>query len=111
MKRGNGNDVLGGGHPALSEHSIKRRLIDPCVLGLPLALCGCSQAGAPSIELFGAFFPAWLLCAVLGIFVAFGARMIFAARGLTDVLPLQLVVCTSIGLIFALLVWLFWFGR
>jgi hypothetical protein len=80
-------------------------------LALPVMLCGCAQDGAPSLNMFGAFFPAWLLCAVLGIFVALGARVGFTARGLTDVLPFQLPLCTSIGVIFALLAWLIWFGR
>jgi hypothetical protein len=76
-----------------------------------LSLCGCSELGAPSFDLFGAFFPAWLLCAVLGIFAAFGARIFFAARNLTDALPFQLPLCTSLGAIFALLIWLTCFGR
>jgi YtcA-like protein len=82
-----------------------------CILALPVMLCGCVQDGAPSFDMFGAFFPAWLLCAVLGIFVALGARVAFTARGLTDVLPFQLPLCASIGVIFALLAWLIWFGR
>jgi YtcA family len=90
----------------------KRRPIRICVLVLQLLpLCGCSEVGAPSFDLFGAFFPAWLLCAVLGIFVALGARILFTARNLTDVLPFQLSVCTSLGAIVALLVWLVCFGR
>ena len=99
-------------HPYWAERWIKRRPIRTGVLALPLlSLCGCSEAGAPSFDLFGAFFPAWLLCAVLGIFVALGARIFFAARNLVDVLPFQLPVCTSLGAIFALLVWLIFFGR
>ena len=99
-------------HPCWAERRIKRRPVSAGVLALPLlSLCGCSEAGAPSFDLFGAFFPAWLLCAVLGIFVAFGARIFFAARNLTDVLPFQLPLCTSLGAIFALLVWLICFGR
>jgi hypothetical protein len=98
--------------PHWAERWIKRRPIRSGVLALPLlSLCGCSEAGAPSLDIFGAFFPAWLLCAVLGIFVALGARIFFAARNLTDVLPFQLPVCTSLGAIFALLVWLIFFGR
>ena len=93
-------------------HGISPRPVGACVLTLPLlSLCGCSEAGAPSFDIFGAFFPAWLLCAVIGVFVALGARILFAARNLTDVLPFQLSVCTSLGTIFALLVWLVWFGR
>jgi hypothetical protein len=93
-----------------AKHWIKRRPVS--VVALPLlSLCGCSEAGAPSLDLFGAFFPAWLLCAVLGIFVALGARIFFAARNLVDVLPFQLPLCTSLGAIFALLTWLICFGR
>jgi hypothetical protein len=99
-------------HPCWAERWIKRRTVSTSLLALPLlSLCGCSEAGAPSLDIFGAFFPAWLLCAVLGIFVALGARLFFAARNLTDVLPFQLPVCTSLGAIFALLIWLICFGR
>ena len=97
-------------HPHWTER--KRRRIGTSLAALPmLSLCGCSETGAPSLDLFGAFFPAWLLCAVLGILVALGARIFFAARNLTDVLPFQLPLCTSLGAIFALLIWLICFGR
>jgi hypothetical protein len=98
--------------PYRVKHWIRRRPVSTCVLALPLlSLCGCSEAGAPSFDIFGAFFPAWLLCALLGIFVALGARLVFAARNLVDVLPFQLSVCTSLGAISALLVWFICFGR
>jgi hypothetical protein len=72
---------------------------------ISLALGGCTQRGAPSFALFGAYFPAWMLCAVLAIFASIGARAIFVATGLSNVLPFQLFVCLSIGVCFALLVW------
>lgn len=77
---------------------------------MALILSGCSQGGARSLVLFGAFFPDWMLCAVLSIVVAIVARIAFVATGLASVLPYQLLVCTSIGLSFALLAWLIWFG-
>jgi hypothetical protein len=96
----------------LTECSIRRRSVSASFLALPLlSLCGCSGAGAPTFDIFGAFFPAWLLCAVLGIFVSLGARVFFVARNLTDALPFQLSVCTSLGVIFASLIWLIYFGR
>jgi hypothetical protein len=99
-------------HPYWAERWIRPRPIGTGVLALPLlSLCGCSEAGAPSFDLFGAFFPAWLFCAVLGIFVALGAHIFFAARNLTDVVPFQLPACTSLGVIFALLIWLICYGR
>jgi hypothetical protein len=93
----------------LEERHVARRVVYVSALALPL--CGCSGTGAPSFDIFGAFFPAWLLCALLGIFAALGARLFFVARNLTDVLPFQLSVCTALGTIFALLVWLICFGR
>jgi YtcA family len=76
-----------------------------------LAADGSTVSGAPSYTLFGAFFPAWMICAVIGIFGAIGARAAMVSSGLAKVLPYQLFVCASIGLIVALLVWLIWFGR
>ena len=76
-----------------------------------VCLSGCSTGGAPSFDLFGAFFPAWLLCGVIGIAAAGIARVAFVSTGLSNTLPYQLAVCTSIGVSVALLVWLFGFGR
>ena len=45
------------------------------------AFAGCASHGAPSFVLFGAFFPAWMLCAFIGIFGAIAARGIFVAAG------------------------------
>lgn len=75
------------------------------------ALSGCAEHGAPSFTLVGAYFPAWMACALLGIFAAIGARIGFVASGLAGVLPFQLFVCTSIGVCLALLTWLLWFGQ
>ncbi len=72
---------------------------------------GCSVRGAPSYTLFGAFFPAWMFCAAIGIISAIGARITFVATGLGNILPFQLFVCVSIGLCIALLVWLLLFGQ
>ena len=85
----------------------------PAVFFLPALLClsGCGAAGAPSFDLFGAFFPAWLLCGTVGIAGAVVARVVFVSTGLAHTLPYQLAVCTAIGVITALLVWLVGFGH
>jgi hypothetical protein len=74
-------------------------------------LAGCSTSGAPSFDLFGAFFPAWLLCGVIGIAGAAIARMAFVGTGLATTLPYQLAVCAAIGVITAVFIWLVGFGR
>jgi hypothetical protein len=73
-------------------------------------LTGCSASGAPSFDLFGAFFPAWLLCGVIGVVGAIAARTVFVGTGHLSLVPYQLFVCTAIGVIVAILAWLFWFG-
>lgn len=81
-----------------------------CPLAL-LPLSGCAASGAPSFTVVGSYFPAWMFCALLGIFIAMGARAAFIALGLATILPFQLLVCVSIGLTGAILSWLLWFGQ
>ena len=78
---------------------------------MSFSLGGCSTGGAPSFDLFGAFFPAWLLCGILGIAGAVAARVAFVGSGVANTLPYQLAVCTAIGVITALLFWLVGFGH
>jgi YtcA-like protein len=80
------------------------------ILAISIILSGCAIRGAPSFTLFGAFFPAWMFCALVGILGALGARVTFVATGVADFLPFQLFVCVSVGVIVAALAWLFWFG-
>jgi YtcA family len=65
---------------------------------------------APDFYVFGAFFPAWMLCGLIAIFAGIFFRIIFVASGLSNVLPFQLFVCTSIGVIAGTLAWSYWFG-
>ncbi len=93
--------------PALPGYGVIR--ITACFVAFS-SLGGCGLSGAPSFSLFGAFFPAWLLCAVLGIFCAILTRALFVATGLAQTIPLQLFLCTAIGLLFGALMWLLFFG-
>lgn len=86
-----------------------------CVrLGTCAAIClgagGCSLEGAPSYDLFGAHFPAWLLCAAMGIAAAFVFRGGLIATGLDDVMPLRLPTYAAFGTASALWLWLGLFG-
>ena len=83
----------------------------PVLLGIPSCmLTGCSLAAAPSFELFGAYFPAWMLCALIGIVGAASTRVVLTTATLGDVIPFQLAVCTAVGVIVALLSWMALFG-
>lgn len=86
---------------------IRGRLLVPVQLSLVL-LTGCGAA--PSFPVVGSYFPAWLACGVIGVIAAIVARIVFVSTGLVDVVPLQLYVCTAIGILVACLIWLVWVG-
>jgi hypothetical protein len=71
-----------------------------------LPLGGCASHGAPSVALFGAYFPFWLTSALIGFVGAIVAHRVFVATGWIDVVPYQLWVCTAIGLVIAVVAWL-----
>jgi YtcA family len=83
------------------------RVTNPIVV---FGLAAHVSVGAPSFELFGAFFPAWMLCSFLGIAGAIVARVLFVKTGLSQTFPYQLAVCTALGSVTALLVWLGYFA-
>lgn len=76
-----------------------------------LSMGGCSIGGAPSIPLAGAYFPAWLACALVGVVGSVLIRILFVRIGLDDVLPLRLLVYVSLGFAIAFAVSLHYFGR
>jgi hypothetical protein len=78
----------------------------PAVAALSLCLQGCTLRGAPSYEIFGAYFPLWLVSAVVGLIGATVAHRIFVATGWAQIVPFQLSVCVAIGLTVGVLFWL-----
>lgn len=78
----------------------------PAIGTVSLSLQGCTQRGAPSYEIFGAYFPLWLLCAVIGLVGTLIAHRIFVSTGWVRVVPFQLLVCVAIGMTVSVLCWL-----
>jgi len=78
---------------------------------LAAPLGGCVAAGAPSLSLFGAYFPSWLACALAGILGAVIVRVIFIRAGIDDILPVRLPVYVAIAAGIGFLVSLSTFGR
>lgn len=92
---------------ATCEPSLPRAVL---ALVMSCMLSGCSRGAAPSFELFGAFFPAWMLCALIGILGAAGTRVVLTTPALNGGMPFQLGVCTALGVIVALFSWMLLFG-
>jgi YtcA family len=75
-------------------------------LGLSPLMAGC--ASAPTIALAGAYFPAWLLCAIFAVFVALVTHTFMTVIKLSDRIPFEAAVCASLGVIAALALWRLW---
>jgi hypothetical protein len=86
--------------------SLTRLFSTVLLLGQAFCFSGCG--GAPSVTIAGAYFPAWLLCALIAVLVAVFVRALMIRMRLADYIPYQLAVCCSAGGIVALIVWHFW---
>ena len=72
-----------------------------------LSLAACRGRNAPSLEIFGAYFPDWLLYGMFGVFLALFIRVLIIKMRLHLVIPYQFFLCTALGMSLAALFWLF----
>lgn len=70
-------------------------------------LTGCARA--PSFNILGSFFPAWLLCMVAGLLFATIVNWIFVHYGWDKNVPWGIVVYPCLAAFFAFTVWLIFF--
>ena len=79
--------------------------------GLPLTallvLSGCR--GAPSINLVGSFFPAWMLCVAFGVIGVLLARRVLVRTGIEPHVGAVAVVYFCLWVLVTLLSWLLFF--
>jgi len=71
----------------------------------PLLLTGCSRA--PSVDILGSFFPAWLFCLILAALLATLIRLVMLRLRVRVVLPTLVYPSLAALLTFAL--WLIFF--
>ena len=70
-------------------------------------LSGCD----PVVNLAGAHFPAWLLCAIAGVILTMALRPLFVAARLEPHLVALPLVYASLALLLGCLVYLIFFNR
>ena len=70
-----------------------------CAVTATLALSGCEER-VPSINVLGAFFPAWMFCILVGIALAIVAHRVFAAIGLDPWLGPRALIYPALALVF-----------
>jgi hypothetical protein len=71
-------------------------------------LAGCSRA--PSFNILGSFFPAWLICMVVGILMAAAVNWILAAVKLEKLISWGTLVYPCLAAFFAFTLWLIFFS-
>jgi hypothetical protein len=72
----------------------------------PLLLAGCSRA--PSFDILGSYFPAWLICLALGVVLTVVVRWLLLRLQIAFVFPI--VVYPSLTALFAFGMWLVFYG-
>lgn len=81
-------------------------------MGVPfvfsLGMGGCGRA--PLFSILGSFFPAWLVCMVVGIVLAAVANRVFVFFKLESEIRWSIVVYPSLALFFACTLWLIFFS-
>jgi hypothetical protein len=70
-----------------------------------LSLASCSRA--PSVDLLGSFFPAWLICLTLGILLTALARLVLLRLHMN--LDLAVLAYPSLAALFTFALWLIFF--
>ena len=85
-----------------------RRLAGICLAATGLMfLTGCR--GAPSINLLGSFFPAWMLCIALGVIGTLVARQIFVRLEIEPHLKPRPLIYFCLWMLITVASWLLFF--
>lgn len=73
----------------------------------PMLLGSCAGVSpyAPSLDVYGSYFPAWLICLTVGVILTIGARLIGVfslgiVRMLGPLVPISLILILSITIWF-----------
>lgn len=75
---------------------------------LTIKIAGCGRA--PTFNILGSFFPAWLICLFAGIVLSLVANRIFARFALDKEILWPIVVYPCLALFFACILWLIFFS-
>jgi YtcA family len=78
---------------------------------LPLAMLwsmGCSRA--PTFNILGSFFPAWILCGVIGIILTAIVRYVFVRTKFERELSPLILVYPCLAALFTFTMWLIFFN-
>jgi hypothetical protein len=77
-----------------------------------LPLSGCTRVGsyAPSLDVYGSYFPAWLICLIVGVILTVLASQIGRVLDLSQLRKFGPLVPISLILIFSIATWFLFFA-
>jgi hypothetical protein len=90
------------------RHSPRRLILFPAALTSMIPLAGCGRA--PSFNILGSFFPAWLICMIAGILLAATVNWILSALKLEKLISWSILVYPCLAAFFAFTLWLVFFS-
>jgi YtcA family len=100
-----GHNVTRGFNSARLQRIVGLTVSFPATL---LMFAGCSRA--PSFNILGSFFPAWILCGVIGILLAVAVRLFFMRIRLEEQLKPLILVYPCLAAFFTFTLWLLFFS-
>jgi hypothetical protein len=103
----NGSSLAAGSGTSILRH--RRGTLAPWRVAIALPVAACSRS--PTMDLLGSYFPAWMLCAVIGIVAAVIIRQVLAVAGINDYVVAPLLTYAGLAVSATLLAWLLWFGH
>ena len=89
------------------KSSLKSLILAALLLPTSLSV-GCSQA--PSFDILGSYFPAWLVCILAGIAVASIVASFLSKLGRQNLLRWTILTYPCLAASVAFTLWLFFFG-
>jgi hypothetical protein len=93
---------------SLNRRRLLRLLTVAASCPATLLVAGCSRA--PSFNILGSFFPAWILCGVIGILLAVAVRLFFVRIKLEEQLTPLILVYPCLAAFFTFTLWLLFFS-
>jgi len=77
------------------------------IIAASVPLFGCERV--PSVDVLGAYFPSWMLCALVGVALALVVRWVLASAGLEPWIGPRGLVYPALALALTLATWVLLF--
>jgi hypothetical protein len=81
-------------------------------IGLLFALGGCTPVASyvPSLDVYGSYFPAWLICLIVGVILTILVSLIGRGLDLRSLVMFGPLIPISLILIFSITTWFLFFA-